>query len=230
MEFSKLEKKIGVKFKNEALLKEALTHRSYINENPKASLSHNERLEFLGDAVLELIVTEDIFKKFPEKEEGELTLYRSALVNSKMLGAIAYDIGLGDAILMSKGEAQESVKNRSKDKLAANAIEALIGAIYLDQDYDKTKKFVLKFVMPHLEKVVKLGGKDAKSLVQEITQSEKKVTPIYKVLEESGPAHKRIFTVGLYFGDELQSKGVGPSKQEAELEAAKVWLNDRPST
>ncbi len=97
----------------------------------------------------------------------------------------------------------------------------------MDQDYEKAKKFVVKFVMPHLEKIVKLGGKDAKSLVQEISQSEKKVTPIYKVLEESGPAHKRIFTVGLYFGDELQSKGVGPSKQEAELEAASAWLGGR---
>ncbi len=227
MELAKLEKRIGVTFKNKDLLKEALTHRSYINENSKWEVNHNERLEFLGDAVLELIVTEDIFRKFPEKEEGELTLYRSALVNSKMLGAIAYDIGLGDAILMSKGEAQESVKNRSKDKLAANAIEALIGAIHLDQDYKKAKKFVLKFVMPHLDEVVKLGGKDAKSLVQEISQSEKKVTPIYKVLEESGPAHKRIFTVGLYFGDELQTKGVGPSKQEAELEAAQKWISSR---
>src|SRR3989338_4037304 len=150
MDLTKLEKKIGVVFKNKDLLKEALTHRSYINENPKWGVNHNERLEFLGDAILELIVTEDIFKKFPKKEEGELTLYRSALVNSKMLGAIAYKIGLGDEILMSKGEAQESVKNRSKDKLAANAIEALIGAIYLDKGYEKAEKFVLKFVMPHL--------------------------------------------------------------------------------
>src|SRR3989338_7802885 len=193
MEFSKLEKKIGVVFKNKDLLKEALTHRSYINEKPKWGINHNERLEFLGDAILELIVTENIFKKFPKKEEGELTLYRSALVNSKMLGAIAYEIGLGDAILMSKGEAKESVKNRSKDKLAANAVEAVIGAIYLDSDYEKTKKFVERFVMAHLDEVAKGGGKDAKSLVQEMAQSEKKVTPIYKVFEESGPAHNRIF-------------------------------------
>ena len=224
MDLSKLEKKIGIAFKNKDLLKEALTHRSYVNENTNWDVNHNERLEFLGDAVLELIVTEDIFKKFPNKEEGELTLYRSALVNSKMLGAIAYEIGLGDSIFMSKGEAQESVKNRSKDKLAANAIEAVIGAIYLDKGYDMAEKFVLKFVMPHLKEVEKGGGKDAKSKVQEIAQSDMKITPIYKVLEEFGPAHKRVFTVGLYFGDELKSKGKGVSKQEAELEAAREWL------
>src|SRR3989338_3017394 len=211
MEFSKLEKKIGVVFKNKDLLKEALTHRSYINEKPKWGINHNERLEFLGDAILELIVTENIFKKFPKKEEGELTLYRSALVNSKMLGAIAYEIGLGDQILLSRGEAKESAKNRSKDKLAANAIEALIGAIYLDRDYEAAKKFVDKFVMPYLAKVEEAGGKDAKSLVQEIAQSEKKITPIYRVIDESGPAHDRTFTVGLYFGDELQSKATGSS-------------------
>src|SRR3989338_2476766 len=150
MDLSKLEKKIGYVFENRNLLKEAVTHRSYLNENSKWEVPHNERLEFLGDAVLELIVTDNLFKKYPKKEEGELTLYRSALVNSKILGSIAYEIGLGDQILMSKGEAKESVKNRSKDKLAANAIEAVIGAIYLDQDYDKAEKFVLKFVMPHL--------------------------------------------------------------------------------
>lgn len=227
MDIEKLEKKIGIKFKNKNFLKEALTHRSYINENPNWENRHNERLEFLGDAVLELIVTEDIFAKFPKKEEGELTLYRSALVNAKMLGAVAKEIGLDEAILMSRGEAQESAKNRSKDKLAANAMEALIGAIYLDQSYEKTKKFVLKFLMPHLDEIVKLGGKDAKSLVQEVAQREHKLTPVYKILEEVGPAHQRIFTVGLYFGQDLKAKGTGPSKQEAELEAASKWIESR---
>lgn len=227
MDLSKLEKKIGCKFKDQDLLREAITHRSYLNEKTNWGVNHNERLEFLGDAVLELIVTDNLFRKFPKKEEGELTLYRSALVNAKMLGIVAGEIGLTDEILMSRGEAQESAKNRSKDKLAANAFEALIGAIYLDKDYDAAKDFVEKNVMPHLSSIEKAGGKDAKSLVQELAQSEKKLTPTYKVLEEVGPAHDKVFTIGLFFGDDMQSKAVGKSKQEAELEAARVWLESR---
>lgn len=224
MEFAKIEKKIGVTFKNKDLLKEALTHRSYINENPKLSANHNERLEFLGDAVLELVVTDALFKEFPKKEEGELTLYRSGLVNTKMLGRVASEIGLTDEILMSRGEAQESAKNRSKDRLSANALEAFIGAIYLDKDYEAAENFINKFIMKYLPEIEKLGGKDAKSMVQEIAQSEEKVTPIYKVLNETGLAHEKIFTVGLYFGDDLKSEGVGNSKQEAELKAAEEWM------
>ncbi len=227
MDLKNIEKKIGYKFKNQDLLKEAITHRSYLNEKPNWGVNHNERLEFLGDAVLELIITDNLFKKFPKEEEGQLTLYRSALVNSKMLGAVASQVGLTEEVLMSRGEAQESAKNRSKDKLAANAIEALIGAIYLDKDYEAAKHFIDIFVMPHLSEVEKLGGKDAKSTVQELAQSENKTTPTYKVLEESGPAHDRIFTVGLYFGSDMKAKGSGKSKQEAELVAAETWLANK---
>lgn len=223
----KLEERIGISFKNKSLLKESVTHRSYINEDPKWSAKHNERLEFLGDAVLELIVTENLFVSFPEKDEGELTLYRSALVNYKILGAIASDLGLDEAIKMSKGEAKESLKSRGRETILANAIEAILGAIYLDKGYENSKKFVERFVMPHLKNIQIAGGKDPKSLVQEIAQSEHKITPTYRVLEESGPAHERIFTVGLYFGEDLKTEGKGASKQEAEAEAAGKWLAAR---
>lgn len=225
MSLAGIEKKIGLKFKDSSLLKEAITHRSYLNEGAGAGSRHNERLEFLGDAVLELVVTDNLFKKFPDREEGVLTLYRSALVNSKILGSIAREIGLSDVLLMSKGEAQESLKTKAKDKLGANALEALIGAIYLDGGYESAKKFIDEFVMPSLSEIEKVGGKDAKSQVQEIAQSEHKITPIYKVVEESGPAHQRVFKVGLFFGDDLKSEGQGNSKQEAELAAAAKWLS-----
>lgn len=226
-QLKELEKRIGVTFKNKNLLKEAITHRSYINEDPKWSAKHNERLEFLGDAVLELVVTENLFLALPNNDEGELTLYRSALVNYKILGTIASNLGLDEAIKMSKGEAKESLKSRGRETILANAIEAVLGAIYLDKGYDVSKKFVERFVMPHLKEIQNAGGKDPKSLVQEMAQSEHKITPTYKVLEESGPAHERIFTVGLYFGEELKAKGKGASKQEAEAEAAGKWLGER---
>lgn len=223
MDLKGLQEKIGFKFKHEELLKEAVTHRSYLNENPTWKFRNNERLEFLGDAVLELIVTEELFARLPDKEEGELTLYRAALVNSKMLTGVAEEIGLDRELLVSKGEARDW-NGRGREAIAANAVEALIGGIYLDQGYEQAKKFVNKFIMPHLGKVVASGGKDPKSLVQEIAQEDYAVTPSYRVLDESGPAHERTFTVGLYFGDELKSKGLGASKQEAELEAAERLL------
>ena len=187
---------------------------------------HNERLEFLGDAVLELIVTEDLFGRFPDKEEGELTVLRAALVNSKMLSLAANKIGLTESILMSRGEAKESYQTRAREKISANAMEALIGAIYLDAGYGASKKFIDEFIMSFLDGAIK-EAKDAKSMVQEIIQSEFKLTPTYKVLEESGPAHDRTFKVGLYIGDEMQTEALGKSKQEAEIEAARAWLESR---
>jgi len=225
-----LEEKIGVNFKNKALLLEALTHRSYLNENPGVRTGHNERLEYLGDAVLELIVTEHLFQKFPERQEGELTLLRAALVNYVMLAKVAREIGLEKHVLLSRGEAKDFGKAR--EVILANAFEALIGAIYLDQGYAVAGDFVEKNVLNHLEEIVAKGSyRDPKSNLQELIQEKMKVTPTYKVLEERGPAHAREFVVGVYFGDNLQATGTGLSKQEAENKAAeealKAWPKNR---
>ncbi len=223
-----LQKKIGVDFKNTDLLKEAFSHRSYLNEHPNWRYGNNERLEFLGDAVLELAVTEELFNHFPDREEGELTIYRAGLVNTRVLARVAEELGLDKQILLSRGEAK-SFTGRGRESITANAVEALIGAIYLDQGYKKAKEFVKKFIAPKLDRIVKDGGKDPKSLVQEIAQSKYKVTPTYRVLGESGPAHDRTFEVGLYFEEELKAEGVGNSKQEAETAAAQKLLQQLES-
>lgn len=218
-----LEKKIGVDFKNQDLLKESLTHRSYLNEEPKWGLPHNERLEYLGDAVLELAVSENLYEKFPSFPEGQLTVLRAALVNYQMLAKIAQEIGLDSYILMSKGESRDTGKAR--EVILANAIEALIGAIYCDRGFSAAKIFVEKFIIVHLPQILKTKSyKDAKSELQENIQEKLKLTPTYKVLEENGPAHQRIFKIGVYYGDELIAEGVGSSKQEGEIEAAKNAL------
>lgn len=219
MDLENLENKIGVSFADKDLLKEALTHRSYLNENPSWPLSNNERLEFLGDAVLELAVTEELFKRFPKKEEGELTVYRAALVNTRRLREIAGELGIDKCILVSKGEARD-LEGRGGETVLADSVEAVIGAIRLDGGYDKAKDFISAFVLPYLDEVVKTGGKDAKSLVQEIIQEKYGTTPTYKTLEETGPAHAKIFKAGLYIRENLESEGEGNSKQEAELDAA----------
>ena len=224
-DLSKLQEKISTQFKNINLLKEALTHRSYLNENPSWGLSHNERLEYLGDAVLELIVTEELFKKFPEFEEGKLTLLRAALVNYQFLSKVTHEFDLYDYIFLSRGEAKDSEKAR--DVILANAIEALIGAIYLDGGYATTQDFINKFVLSHLDEVISGGAyKDPKSLFQEIVQERDRVTPIYKILGETGPDHKKMFRAGAYVGDTLVAEGEGMSKQEAELNAAKAALEN----
>lgn len=223
MDTSALKKKLGFRFKNDDLLTEALTHRSYLNEYPKWRLPHNERLEYLGDAVLELLVSEELFNKFPKQPEGQLTVLRAALVNYQILARIAEMVGLRDFILMSRGERKDT--GRAREVILANAIEAVIGAMYLDQGLEKVRIFVLKFVMNNLDEVLKTKSyKDAKSELQEIIQEKMKVTPTYSVLEESGPAHRRIFRMGVYFAGKLITDGAGPSKQEAELEAAKNAL------
>lgn len=221
--FDKLEEKIGIKFKNKDLLVEALTHRSYLNEYSKWRLPHNERLEYLGDAVLELMVSEELFRRFPDYPEGQMTVLRAALVNYQMLARVAEEIGLDGFILLSKGERRDTGKAR--EVILANAIEAVIGAIYLDQGFEKTRLFAKKFIMIRLDEVLKTKSyKDSKSELQEIVQERLRVTPTYRVLEESGPAHKRTFKIGAYFGDELVAAGTGASKQEGELEAAKNAL------
>ncbi len=219
----KLEKTIGITFENEDLLTEALTHRSYLNEEPQWRLPHNERLEYLGDAVLELIVSEELFGKFPKEPEGQLTVLRAALVNYQILARVAEAIGLQDFILMSRGERKDT--GRAREVILANAIEAVIGAIYLDQGLEKTRGFVMKFVMTNLDEVLKTKSyKDAKSELQEVVQEKLRVTPTYRVLGEEGPAHKRVFTMGVYFGEKLIAEGEGQSKQDAEIEAAKNAL------
>ncbi len=226
VQFSDFEKKIKVVFKDKDLLKQAFTHRSYINENPASSLSHNERLEFLGDAVLELIVTDFLYKKYPQYTEGELTALRSALVNAIIISEIAGDIGMNDYLLLSKGEAKDNGKARQY--ILANTYEALVGAMYLDQGYVVVEKFITKTLLPKTEEIVnKKLWRDAKSLVQEKAQEFVSVTPSYKVLHESGPDHDKHFTVGIYFGSSLIAEGKGKSKQEAEQAAALAALKAR---
>ncbi|MFA5778162.1 MAG: ribonuclease III [Candidatus Paceibacterota bacterium] len=223
IQFSDFEKKTKVVFKDKDLLKQSFTHRSYINENPGVSISHNERLEFLGDAVLELIVTDFLYKKYPQYTEGELTALRSALVNAIIISEIAGDIGMNDYLLLSKGEAKDFGKARQY--ILANTYEAFIGAMYLDQGYEVVDKFVTKTLLPKTEEIVnKKLWRDAKSLVQEKAQEFVSVTPAYKVLHESGPDHDKHFTVGIYFGKDLIAEGKGKSKQEAEQKAAEAAL------
>lgn len=218
-----LENIIGYDFKKKDLLVEALTHRSYLNENTKWHLPHNERLEYLGDAVLELAVSESLFKKFPNEAEGKMTVLRAALVNYQMLAKIGSELSLEDFIMMSKGEKGGSVKAR--EVIIANAMEALIGSLYLDGGFAAAEKFINKFVFRHLEEVLKTGSyRDAKSELQELIQDKMKVTPSYGVIEEEGPAHEKQFKIGVYFGDELIAQGRGASKQEGEIEAAKEAL------
>jgi ribonuclease-3 len=222
--FAILEKSLGFEFKNRDLLIEAFCHRSYLNEHPDFPLPHNERLEFLGDAVLELIVTEYLYKKYPEKNEGELTNWRAALVNAKILGELAKDLGFNDFLLLSKGEEKETGKARLY--ILANTFEALIGAIYLDQGYEVAKNFVEKnLIEKKLPEIIEKGlFKDPKTRFQEEAQERVKITPAYKVLEEWGPDHAKHFVVGVFLGNELIAKGEGSSKQEAEEEAAKNAL------
>jgi ribonuclease III len=221
--FSDFEKKTKIVFKNKGLLQQAFTHRSYINENTGLELSHNERLEFLGDAVLELIVTDFLYKKFPHYTEGELTAIRSALVNAVIISEVALSIGMNDYLLLSRGEAKDTGKARQY--ILANTYEAYIGALYLDMGYEAVNKFVHTTILPKTDEIVnKKLWRDAKSLVQEKAQEFVLVTPAYKVISESGPDHDKHFTAGIYFGSDLIATGKGKSKQEAEVKAAEAAL------
>ena len=218
-----MEKKLGIKFKNKDLLKQAFTHRSYLNENPNSKLEHNERLEFLGDAVMELIVTEHLFKDFPEKAEGDLTNWRAALVNAKMLTSVAEDMEFNDYLLLSRGEAKEGGKARAY--ILANAFEAFLGALYLDSGYKACDEFIKKYLLKNLADIIQDGSyKDAKSKFQEEAQERNSITPNYKVIKESGPDHNKKFVVGVYLDKELVAEGSGSSKQEAEEAAAELAL------
>ena len=214
---------MGLRFENKDLLIQAFFHRSFLNENPDFYLEHNERLEFLGDAVLELVVTQYLYQKYPKKPEGELTNWRAALVNAKILGEISHNLGFNDFLLLSKGEAKELGKARQY--ILANTFEALIGAIYLDQGYKSCQDFIEKNLIVKLLEIIKKGlFKDAKSRFQEEAQERVGITPAYKVLEEWGPDHAKHFIVGIFLNEELVAKGEGSSKQEAEERAAKNAL------
>ena len=222
-DFPLLEKKLSLKFKNKDLLIQAFAHRSFLNENPDFKLSHNERLEFLGDAILEQVVTEYLFSKYPKKPEGVLTSWRAALVNAKMLAKIAQELDFNDFLLLSQGEQKEM--GRARQYILADTFEAFIGALYLDRGIKSCKKFVKEHLVKELPDIIKTGlYKDAKSGFQEQSQEKLGITPTYNVLKESGPDHAKRFIVGVYLKDKLVAKGEGFSKQEAEESAARRAL------
>ena len=219
------EKKIGYDFKNKELLNKVFIHRSYINENHGKIKEHNERMEFLGDAVLELSVTRFLYDKFPQKTEGDLTAIRSALVNTDSLAKKAEELNLNDYLLLSKGE-KDSIKGRFH--ILANTFEALVGAIYLDSDFDKANEFLKKYLFDYVEEIVKLKlYKDPKSYFQEKAQENNGATPKYKLMGHKGPDHDKIFVMGLYLKEELIAEGESSSKQKAEVEAAKNGLEKK---
>lgn len=210
-------------FHNLDTIETAFTHRSYLNENKTKSNKHNERLEFLGDAVLELIVTQYLYNTYPNPE-GELTNWRGAIVKGEKLAAVAKRLGIGELIKLSKGE--EKGGGKARNLLLANALEALIGAIFIDQGYDKARDFISLNLFGELNKIIQEGSFiDSKSKLQEQVQADSNVTPIYKVLDESGPDHNKTFEVGVFIKDKMVGKGSGESKRKAEQEAAKDGLN-----
>jgi len=223
MDFKELQKKLEIKFKSEDLLKQAFVHRSYLNENPAFILGHNERLEFLGDAVLELVVTEYLYKNYPDLAEGEMTNLRAALVNAQMLSQISDRLGFNEFLFLSKGEAKEI--GRGRQYILANTFEAFIGALYLDQGYVASQNFINKNLIPELRDIIeKKLWRDAKSLFQETSQERVGITPTYEVISESGPDHAKKFVIGVYLEKELVAKGEGSSKNEAQQKAAENAL------
>lgn len=223
IDFSPLEEGIGFKFNDRKLLTQACTHRSYLNEHPTFSEGHNERLEFLGDAVVELVVTEYLYLHYPNPE-GELTNWRAALVNAKMLADVAREIQLEEFLYLSQGEAKDA-GSKARMYIMANAFEALVGAMYLDQGIGPVTTFINRFVLSRLEYVLQHKlYRDPKSSFQEAAQEKYGVTPHYKVLEEKGPDHAKEFTVGVFLSDELVATGTGMSKQEAQVSAAEHAL------
>ncbi|MBI3020320.1 MAG: ribonuclease III [Parcubacteria group bacterium] len=222
-DFTQFETRTNITFNNQDLLRQAFTHRSYLNEHPKQKIEHNERLEFLGDAVLELVVTNYLYNRFPEKPEGDMTAYRAALVNTVMISEAALALGFNDLLLLSRGEARDTGKARQY--ILANTYEAVVGAIFIDQGYAVAEKFIAGSLFPRLEGVLKnQTWQDAKSKFQEKAQEILSVTPSYTVLEESGPDHDKHFIVGVYAGEEEAGRGEGKSKQEAEQNAARDAL------
>ncbi len=223
IDFSRFEEKCGIVFTDKNLLQQAFIHRSFLNENTGLQVSHNERLEFLGDAVLELSVTDYLYKKYPDYAEGDLTAYRSSLVNAVIIAEVAGEVGMNDFLLLSKGEAKDTGKARMY--ILANTYEAFVGAVYLDRGFDIADEFIKTSLLPKLEDIVaKKSWRDAKSHIQEKAQEHVGVTPSYKVIQEAGPDHDKHFTVGIYFADQLIAQGKGKSKQEAEQKSAQEAL------
>jgi ribonuclease-3 len=223
MDTNNKERLIGLKFNNKNLLIQAFTHRSYINENRNSKMKHNERLEFLGDAVLELVSTEFLYEKFPDRNEGELTAIRAALVNTITLSEVSGELDFNKELLLSKGEAKDT--GRARQAILANTFEAVVGAIYLDQGYEAAKIFISKNLLPRTTRIINESlWVDAKSKFQEKSQEHTGATPSYKTLEETGPDHDKQFRVGVFISGEQIASGVGKSKQDAEQEAARNGL------
>lgn len=220
----------GITFKNSKLLETAFTHRSYINESRlstgPSSLEHNERLEFLGDAVLELAVTDHLFRSYPESNEGDLTSYRAALVNAVMLSGIAEKLGVNNCLLLSKGESKDL--GRARATILANAFEAIVGALYLDQGYEAASDFIVRHVISEMPEVLSTGAwRDAKSAFQEFAQAKYGLTPKYETVRAEGPDHDKQFIVAVSVGDIVVAEGQGKSKQEAEQQAAEKALKEK---
>lgn len=221
--FTHIEELLGITFINKDLLKQAFIHRSYINENPNVGLHHNERLEFLGDAVLELAVTKYLFNKYPKTPEGELTAYRASLVRTESISDAAKQLGFSDYLMLSKGEAKDTGKARAY--ILANTFEAFVGALYLDQGYEAAEAFIDNHLHHKIDEIVEEGTwKDAKSWVQEKAQEKMSVTPSYVLLNQVGPDHDKIFTIGIVFDENVIAEGTGHSKQDAEQKAARAAL------
>lgn len=225
-DFTKLEEKLNIQFDNKELLAQAFCHRSYLNEHPDFKRGNNERLEFLGDAVLELIVSDYLFKEYPKEEEGMMTSLRAALVNTKMLAQVAEEADFDQFLLLSKGEKKELGKARQD--ILADTCEALIGALYLDQGYGACEKLIKNRILVKLPSILD-GQKfvDDKSHFQEIAQEKEKFTPRYEIIKSWGPDHAKHFVSGVFLGDELIAKGEGMSKQESEESAARAGLKAR---
>lgn len=223
MDFSAFETRIGYRFKDQRLIEQAFTHRSYLNENRAPGREHNERIEFLGDAVLELVVTEFLYSKYPDRPEGDLTAYRAALVNTVSIADAATKLGMNEFLLLSRGESRDV--GRARQIILANAFEALIGALYLDSGYVTAKDFISKQLFHKTEEVVsKRLWQDAKSRLQEVAQERSQVTPTYQLIDQSGPDHDKKFVIGAFIGGERIALGEGKSKQEAEQAAADAAL------
>ncbi len=219
MDYSQLEEKLGLEFKNIDLLEQAFTHRSFLNENKNLKRGHNERLEFLGDAVLELVTTEFLYKKFPQKTEGDLTSLRSSLVNTNTISEVASELGFNEYLFLSKGEAKDT--GRARQYILANTFESVVASIYLDQGFDKAQAFIEKFLFSKLDQILEEGSWiDSKSKLQEIIQDKLSITPSYETIKESGPDHNKTFTAKVTYGKNSSAEGSGKSKQEAEQKAA----------
>jgi len=221
-----LEDQLGLHFQSQELINQALVHRSYLNENRKFAVGNNERLEFLGDAVLELVVTEYLYKHYTNPE-GDLTNWRASLVNSHMLAKLARELNIEDFLYLSKGESKDK-NTKARDQILANCFEAITGAIYLEFGYQAAAKFIMERLLVKLDHILKNKlFLDPKTRFQESAQDKIGVTPHYKLIKEYGPDHDKHFVVGLYLNEEKISEGQGSSKQEAQIDAAAEGLKEK---